>query len=56
MKIEFDKSFEKSLDRIRNKTMYPRIEKVILEFEEAKSISETQNIKKIAGFYSVAFA
>jgi mRNA interferase RelE/StbE len=50
MKIEFDKSFEKSLDRIRNKTMYPRIEKVILEFEEAKSISETQNIKKIAGF------
>jgi mRNA interferase RelE/StbE len=50
MKVEFDKSFEKSLDRIRNKTLYPGIERVILEFEEAKSVNEIQNVKKLTGF------
>jgi len=33
MIVEFDKSFEKSLDKIKNKSIFPRIEKIILEFE-----------------------
>jgi hypothetical protein len=39
MIIEFDKSFEKSLDKIKNKSLFPRIEKIILEFEKSKSLT-----------------
>lgn len=50
MIVEFDKSFEKSLDRIRNKALYPKIESIILEFEKAKTVNEIQNVKKLSGF------
>ncbi len=50
MKVEFDKSFEKSLDRIRNKSLFSKIERIVLQFEEAKAISELQNIAKLTGF------
>jgi mRNA interferase RelE/StbE len=50
MIIEFDKSFEKSLDKIKNKSIYTRIGKIILEFENSKSLSEIPNIKKLTGF------
>lgn len=48
--MEFDKSFEKSLDRIRNKAMYPRIERIIKECESVDSIANIHNIKKLSGF------
>ncbi len=50
MNVEFDKSFEKSLDRIRNKALFPKIENIIQEFEKAKTVNEIQNIKKLSGF------
>jgi len=50
MIIEFDKSFEKSLDRINNKSLFARIEITIIEFEQAKSLSELSNVKKLTGF------
>ena len=50
MIIEFDKSFEKSLDKIKNKLLFPRIEKIILEFEKSKSLTDLPNIKKLTGF------
>jgi mRNA interferase RelE/StbE len=50
MIIEFDKSFEKSLDKIKNKSLFPRIEKIIIEFEKAKSLTDLPNIKKLIGF------
>lgn len=50
MTVEFDKSFEKSLDRIRNKALYPRIERIIKECESADSIVNVHNIKKLSGF------
>jgi mRNA interferase RelE/StbE len=50
MIIEFDKSFEKSLDKIKNKTLFLRIEKTILEFEKSKSLADLPNIKKLTGF------
>jgi hypothetical protein len=49
MIIEFDKSFEKSLDKIKNKSLFPRIEKIILEFEKSKSLTDLPNIKKLTG-------
>ncbi len=45
MIIEFDKSFEKSLEKLKNKSLLPKIEKTIIEFENAKSLSELSNIK-----------
>jgi mRNA interferase RelE/StbE len=50
MIIEFDKSFEKSLDKIKNKSLFTRIEKIILEFEKSKSLADLPNIKKLTGF------
>ena len=50
MIIEFDKSFEKSLDKIKNKSLFIRIEKTILEFEKSKSLTDLTNIKKLTGF------
>jgi mRNA interferase RelE/StbE len=50
MKVEFDKSFEKSLCKIRNKALYPKIESIILEFEKVKTVNEIQNVKKLTGF------
>ena len=46
MIIEFDRSFEKSLDKIKNKSLFPRIEKILLEFEKSKSLTDLPNIKK----------
>jgi mRNA interferase RelE/StbE len=50
MIIEFDKSFEKSIDKIKNKSLFLRIEKTILEFEKSKSLVDLPNIKKLTGF------
>ena len=50
MKVEFDKSFEKSLGKIRNKALYPEIERIILEIESAETVNEIQNVKKLTGF------
>ena len=50
MNIEFDKSFEKSLDRINNPIILKRLEGIIIQIETAKSLSELSNIKKLTGF------
>ena len=50
MIIEFDKSFEKSLEKLKNKSLFPKIEKTIIEFENVKSLSELSNIKKLTGY------
>ena len=50
MIIESDKSFEKSLDNFKNKSLYPLIGKIILEFEKSKSLTDLPNIKKLTGF------
>ena len=50
MIIEFDKSFEKSLEKTRNKSLLQKIEKVILDFEQAKSLTDLPNVKKLTGY------
>jgi mRNA interferase RelE/StbE len=50
MKVEFDKSFEKSLDKIKNKSIYSDVEKIIIQCENSKSLSEIHNVKKLSGF------
>ena len=50
MNIEFDKSFEKSLDKLKDKTLFPKIEKAIELFEQKATISQIPNFKKLTGF------
>jgi mRNA-degrading endonuclease RelE of RelBE toxin-antitoxin system len=50
MIVEFDKSFEKSLEIIRNKSLFQKLEKIIIDFENAGLFSELSNIKKLTGY------
>jgi len=50
MTVEFDKSFEKSIDRLRDNSLLPRIQKIIELLEAAKSLNEFSNIKKLSGY------
>jgi len=47
MKIEFDRSFSKCLDKIINKNIKVKTIKLIEEIENAKTLSEIRNLKKI---------
>jgi len=50
MKIEFDRSFLKSLDRIHDSKVLRKIETIILSCESASQLSQIPNIKKLTGF------
>lgn len=50
MIIEFDKSFEKSLIKVKEKTLFDKIELLIETIEKAEKISEIKNVKKLTGF------
>lgn len=45
----FRESFSKDLSTINDSKVLSRIERIILEVESAKSISEINNIKKLKG-------
>lgn len=47
MNVEFDKSFEKWLSKINDKSLLRKIEKVILQMEAVQSLNQVPNIKKI---------
>jgi mRNA interferase RelE/StbE len=50
MNVEFDKSFERSLDKIKDRTLLSKIEKVILRIESSKTFTEVPNLKKLTGY------
>ncbi len=50
MEVTFDKSFSKSLDKINDKTVLKRIEKVILQCEKASELTQISNLKKMVGY------
>jgi mRNA interferase RelE/StbE len=50
MKVEFDKSFEKWLSKISDKTLLMKIEKAILQIESAQTLEEISNLKKLTGY------
>lgn len=49
MRLEFDKSFSKSLDKIRDDIIKNKTGKVINNIESADSINDIINLKKIVG-------
>ena len=52
MKVRFDKSFVKALDRIQDPNVLKRIESVLLKAEKASALSEPTNLKKLKGYTS----
>ncbi|MGB7416670.1 MAG: type II toxin-antitoxin system RelE/ParE family toxin [Thermosynechococcaceae cyanobacterium] len=47
MKVEFRKSFQKDLGKIRDKSLLIRIKAVIEEVEKTQSLLDISNIKKL---------
>ena len=52
MKVEFLSHFNRDLDKIRNQNIKIAVQKIILKFESAQSISEIPNAKKLSGHKS----
>ena len=50
MILEFDKSFFKSLDKIKLQSVKTKTELLISTFEKADSLQNIPHIKKLAGF------
>jgi mRNA interferase RelE/StbE len=50
MIVEFDKSFEKSLAKIKDTTILSRIERIIIKAENSNLINYIPNTKKLIGF------
>ena len=47
MKVEFLKTFSQDLDVLRSKTIKERLFKTILKIEEAHSLQDISNLKKL---------
>jgi len=50
MLVEFDNTFEKSIRKIKDKSLFPKIEKVISLLEATDSLLAIASIKKMSGF------
>lgn len=50
MVVLFDRSFSKSLGKIRDKKILQAIENAILECEEARNLKSIKSLKKLTGF------
>jgi mRNA interferase RelE/StbE len=50
MEIVFDKSFSKSLDKLRDSEIKDKIIDIISEIESAETLSQISNVKKMQGF------
>ena len=52
MKVVFDSSFSKSLRKLKVKWLKKKIEDTIVEAENASTIHDIANVKKLQGFKS----
>jgi mRNA interferase RelE/StbE len=50
MKTDFKKSFLKDLQKLTNQKLKSNILQTILQVEEAGSVSEIKNLKRLSGF------
>lgn len=50
MIVEFEKSFEKSILKIKDQAILLKIEKLILKLEASNSILEITSVKKLIGY------
>jgi mRNA interferase RelE/StbE len=50
MKVEFDKSFERSLGKIHNPIILQRLKRIIIHLEISTSLTQVPSIKKLSGY------
>lgn len=50
MIVEFDKSFEKSLNKIKDRSLFPKIETFLALLERKSSLDEIPKTKKLVGY------
>jgi mRNA interferase RelE/StbE len=50
MIVEFDNSFSKSLDRLKDSEVKRKIEHIIIDFDNARIVTDIKNVKKLVGF------
>jgi mRNA interferase RelE/StbE len=50
MIIEFDRSFDKSLNKIQDPTILRRLRQVIIQLENSPSLLQIPNIVKLSGY------
>ena len=58
MNLEFKASFVRDLKKIKDKNLKGRVQEVIEAFEQAHSLQEIENVKKLKGndrYYRVRF-
>jgi mRNA interferase RelE/StbE len=48
--VEFDKSFAKSVDKLQEPLVLKKIEGIIIDLENAGSIPELSNVRKLKGY------
>ncbi len=49
MKVEFKRSFVKDLERVRDKGLKKRVKQAIEQVEEAQTLQEMGNVRKLRG-------
>lgn len=52
MIVSFDRSFEKSIDKLKNKQVAGKIMKLIDQLEAASDLKEISNVAKLKGYKS----
>ena len=50
MIVEFDKSFEKSLEKLKDLSLLSKVERIILSLESTDSLRQLINITKLTGY------
>ncbi len=49
MEIFVDETFFKDLEKLKNKSLHPKIDKAIEEIKAASALTEIKNLKKLSG-------
>ena len=49
MTVEFDRSFERSLLKLNDRSLKEKLFQVIIKLEQAKDLASVRNIKKLSG-------
>jgi len=52
MKVSFEASFARDLKRIRDQTLYIRVDQAIAEVKTATALNEIQHLRKMRGYES----
>jgi mRNA interferase RelE/StbE len=50
MELEFDRSFEKALEKIKDKKLFDSIKNLLNQCEEASALKNLKNVRKIVGY------